>query len=431
MKDSRPEERVMVVCPLPPERVTQGMRGAEGRMEEAAGLAEAIDLEVVQKISLRLAAITSATYIGSGKVEELGGIIAAEDISLVVFDAQLSPAQQSNLEKAWKCKVIDRTALILEIFGQRARTREGRLQVELARLNYQKGRLVRAWSHLERQRGGSGFTGGPGEKQIELDKRMLRDRIKELETELEHVVRTRELHRKNRRAVPYPVVALVGYTNAGKSTLFNRLTGADVLADDMLFATLDPTLRIIRLPSGVKIMLSDTVGFVSNLPTTLIAAFRATLEEVLGADIIIHVRDISHEESEIQKDDVLRVLRELDVDSEEMAGIVEVWNKSDTLDAETRARLAEQQTHEDKAILISALSGEGIEHLLAVIEQQITAKYRNESIKIGVADGRLHAWIKANSQLLSEKLDGDFIEYNVRISEENLNRINRLLADSN
>jgi GTP-binding protein HflX len=315
-------------------------RAFDARLGEAVGLAAAIDLRVVEAMIVGLQALRPATLLGKGKVEEVAGLVTALEIGLVVMDCALSPVQQRNLEKAWGAKVIDRTGLILEIFGRRAHTREGALQVELAHLAYQKGRLVRSWTHLERQRGGFGFLGGPGETQIEADRRLIQERMTRLERDLEGVKRTRGLHRKSRERVPYPIVALVGYTNAGKSTLFNRLTAAGVFAENLLFATLDPTSRAIKLPHGETAILSDTVGFISDLPTTLIAAFRATLEDVIEADVLLHVRDVSHGESEAQAGDVAHVLRDLDVDPDDTSRIIEVWNKADLLDADERQRLA-------------------------------------------------------------------------------------------
>ena len=313
-------------------------RTPEARLEEAVGLARAIDLTIVQAGLVTLSDIRPATYIGKGKVDEIAGMVKSLSASIVVMDCPISPVQQRNLEKAWNAKVIDRTGLILEIFGRRARTREGALQVELAHLTYQKSRLVRSWTHLERQRGGFGFLGGPGETQIEADRRVIEERIARIEAELDKVKRTRKLHRDSRKRVPYPIVALVGYTNAGKSTLFNRLTAATVLSADMLFATLDPTLRAVELPRGVKAILSDTVGFISDLPTMLVAAFRATLEEVIEADVILHVRDVSHGDSEAQLHDVEKVLGELGIAAADRR-LIEVWNKIDCLDAEARARV--------------------------------------------------------------------------------------------
>src|ERR1700680_3295437 len=315
-----------------------GLRNSEARLEEAVGLARAIDLTIADALIAPVSQIRPATYLGKGKVEEIVGLITGHDIELVVMDCALSPIQQRNLEKEWNAKVLDRTSLILEIFGRRARTREGALQVEHAHLTYQKSRLVRSWTHLERQRGGFGFLGGPGETQREADRRMIEERLAKIETELVKVKRTRELHRESRRRVPYPIAALVGYTNAGKSTLFNRMTQARVLSADMLFATLDPTLRAVGLPHGARIILSDTVGFISDLPTMLIAAFRATLEEVIEADVILHVPDVSHEDAEAQLQDVENILRQLGVDPHsESPGkptLIEVWNKIDRLDAD-------------------------------------------------------------------------------------------------
>ncbi|OYX10658.1 MAG: GTPase HflX, partial [Rhizobiales bacterium 32-66-8] len=314
-----PPTRCAVITPHATKRAARGhveRRAPEARLEEAVGLALAIELEVVYRGLIPLSEVKPATYLGSGKVEEIAAIVEAEEIGLVFFDAALSPVQQRNLEKKWSTKVVDRTALILEIFGRRARTKEGALQVELAHLNYQRSRLVRSWTHLERQRGGFGFLGGPGETQIEADRRQIGERIIRIEKDLEQVKRTRALHRTSRKRVPYPIVALVGYTNAGKSTLFNRLTKAQVMAQDLLFATLDPTLRSVDLPHGTRIILSDTVGFISELPTQLVAAFRATLEEVIEADVILHVRDVSHPDTEAQAADVRDVLTELGIDLE-------------------------------------------------------------------------------------------------------------------
>ena len=350
-------------------------RDLEARLEEAFGLANAIDLDVRATIPISISQPKPATLFGTGKVEEIGETVEAEEIDLVIVDHALTPIQQRNLEKAWKTKVIDRTGLILEIFGERARTREGRLQVELAHLKYQKSRLVRSWTHLERQRGGFGFLGGPGETQIEADRRQLQDKITRIEADLEQVKRTRDLHRRQRRKAPHPVVALVGYTNAGKSTLFNHLTEADVFAKDLLFATLDPTLRRIKLPHGTDAILSDTVGFISNLPTHLVAAFRATLEEVIEASIILHVRDISHKDTEAQASDVAEVLTQLGLDPEDRDRIIEVWNKIDLVEEARRDVLLAQAKTESpggqERHVVSAVTGEGLDELLSAIEVRL------------------------------------------------------------
>ena len=346
-----------------------------------------------------------ATLIGSGQVERYEQLIETMEIKVVVVDAALSPIQQRNLEKGWKCKVIDRTGLILEIFGARARTHEGALQVELAHLTYQRSRLVRSWTHLERQRGGFGFLGGPGESQLEMDRRLIGDRIVKLKRELEEVKRTRGLHRKARKRVPYPVVALVGYTNAGKSTLFNRLTRSAVLAKDMLFATLDPTLRRVDLPSGRPIIVSDTVGFISDLPTHLVAAFRATLEEVAEADIILHVRDIAHTETEAQKADVEGVLSDLGLADRVEGDMIEVWNKIDLLDAEARERVENDCARATDKVALSALDGAGLDRLSRLLDGRITAKHQVLELDIDLSDGATLAWLYRHGEVLSRTDD--------------------------
>jgi GTP-binding protein HflX len=400
-------------------------RSPEARLDEAVGLARAIDLTVVEAGLVTLNDIRPATYIGKGKVDEIAGLAKSLSASIVVMDCPVSPVQQRNLEKAWNTKVIDRTGLILEIFGRRARTREGALQVELAHLTYQKSRLVRSWTHLERQRGGFGFLGGPGETQIEADRRVIEERIARIEAELDKVKRTRKLHRESRKRVPYPIVALVGYTNAGKSTLFNRMTAASVLSADMLFATLDPTLRAVDLPHGVRIILSDTVGFISDLPTMLVAAFRATLEEVIEADVILHVRDVSHEDSEAQSRDVERVLIELGIAVADRR-LIEVWNKIDRLDEEGRLRLTnlvERQPVHGRAVPASALTGEGTDRLIDAIEGRLSESRQTIEVSIDPADGAGLSWLYRHSEVLSRDLRNGRLAVTVRADPDKAARV--------
>ena len=416
-RQSRPREDV---------KATREVHTPENRLAEAVGLANAIDLDVIDSAIVPLSEPRPSTLLGSGKVEELGASIGDLDIGLVIVDHALTPVQQRNLEKAWNTKVLDRTGLILEIFGARARTKEGVLQVELAHLSYQKGRLVRAWTHLERQRGGGGFLGGPGEAQIELDRRMLQDRIDAIKRDLADVVRTRDLHRKGRRKVPYPIVAVVGYTNAGKSTLFNKITGAGVVAMDQVFATLDPTMREVKLPSARRIILSDTVGFISDLPTMLVAAFRATLEEVIEADLILHVRDIAHEETEAQARDVEKVLGELGIDTVRVDGnILEVWNKIDLLPHERRMELQHEASRGARPpVLVSASTGEGIAPLLDAIDLQLSAADEILDVIVPGDLGALLNWLHETCEVLAResRKDGS-IELRLRIPSERKDRV--------
>ncbi len=409
-----------VVCALPP----------EARLEEAKGLARAISLDVVYEEIIKIRSVKPATLVGQGVLDRLLLNIAEKNIELVVFDTSLTPIQQRNLEKKLNVKVIDRTALILEIFGERAQTKEGKLQVELAHLTYQRSRLVRSWTHLERQRGGAGFLGGPGETQIELDRRIIDDKIIRIKHDLEKVKQTRAIQRSARKRVPYPVVAFVGYTNAGKSTLFNLLSGSDVFAKDLLFATLDPSMRKIRLPlSGKEVIVSDTVGFISDLPHELIMSFRATLEEVLSADLIVHIRDIASENTKEQRKDVLDVLENLGfVDFINSKQYVEVLNKIDLL---TEDKKDEVRSHlKDGMVMVSAHTGEGVEEFLRLVDDRLSAEFSTFEAKIDIKNGKLIAWIHANSQVVESVNIDDYIKFKIRISKENLGKFEHLLKST-
>ena len=406
-----------------PELPREGARrSADARAEEAEGLAEAIGIDVVAERSFRVRTIRPATLLGKGQVDEIAELARDQSAKLLIVDAALSPVQQKNLEDEVGTKVIDRTGLILEIFGERAATAEGQLQVELAHLEYQAGRLVRSWTHLERQRGGFGFLGGPGETQIEADRRLIRERMARIRRELEQVKRTRSLHRDRRQRAPWPVIALVGYTNAGKSTLFNHLTGEQVFAENLLFATLDPTMRDIRLPGFDKVILSDTVGFVSDLPTELIAAFRATLEEVQSADLIVHVRDVAHPDREAQREDVDDVLTSLGLAEEGAPPRLEAWNKIDLLSGEGRERLLGEAERRDDVVAMSALTGEGLDALRERMAEKLRSGEQVHEIRVPASDGGRIAWLHARGEVLDQRLDHDEVQLSVRLSPDNCAR---------
>lgn len=421
--------KTCVICPViagKPMRLSE-----DSRLEEAKGLAAAINLDIIYAETVHLKEIKPAMFFSRGFTERLRPIVAEQQIELMVVDTLLSPIQQRNLERELNLKVIDRTALILEIFGERAQTKEGTLQVELAHLTYQRSRLVRSWTHLERQRGGAGFLGGPGETQIELDRRIIDDKIVRIKKDLDKVRQTRDIQRGARRKIPYPIIALVGYTNAGKSTLFNYLSQSNVMAADMLFATLDPTMRKISLPNGTEVILSDTVGFISDLPHELVMAFRATLEEVLNADIVLHIRDISNPDSASQRADVLDVLEHLGLNEIQYANnYIEVLNKADLLEETEKLSWQNKTANSNNTILTSAYSGEGCEQLLKLIEQKLSAANLHCSVTLPVSDGKTAAWLHQNSQILQLENAENLNTYIISIRPEDLARLSKM-AENN
>ena len=419
-------ERAVIAVPELPREASRRSPGA--RVEEAEGLAQAIGIDVVAARPFRVRTVRPATLLGKGQVDEIAEMAKDKRAGLLIVDAPLAPIQQKNLEDEIGTKVIDRTGLILEIFGERAATAEGQLQVELAHLEYQAGRLVRSWTHLERQRGGFGFLGGPGETQIEADRRLIRDRMAKIRRELEQVKRTRSLHRGRRQRAPWPVIALVGYTNAGKSTLFNHLTGEAVFAENLLFATLDPTMRDIRLPGFDKVILSDTVGFVSDLPTELIAAFRATLEEVRSADLIVHVRDMAHPDHEAQKEDVEDVLQSLGLAKEGGPPRIEAWNKIDLLSANDRRELLGEAQRRDGVVAISSLTGEGLDRLRERMANTLRSGEQVHEVLLPAGEGGKIAWLHARGEVLGQQVDRDEVRLSVRLSPENWARFQALGA---
>ncbi|MZR30439.1 GTPase HflX [Sneathiella litorea] len=427
----RSGETALVLHPFVKKSTQNKLRDPQGCLEEAVSLTAAISLDVLHSEVVSLAKARPGTLFGEGKITELGDFIKNSNIDVVIIDGPVTPVQQRNLERRWHVKIVDRTGLILEIFGERAQTREGALQVELAHLSYQRTRLVRSWTHLERQRGSLSFIGGPGESQLEIDRRLIDDRITKIKRQLNSVVQTRELHRAKRKKVPYPIVALVGYTNAGKSTLFNRMTESDVFAEDLLFATLDPTMRKIKLPGGQPVILSDTVGFISDLPTELVAAFRATLEEVLEADLIVHVRDITHSETGAQCQDVLDVLGRLGVDTDDVGNYLEVLNKVDLLEENARASVFNSVEREEGQVAISAVTGEGTPAFLALVEEKLTAKQKVLEFDIPSEDGATLSWIYRHGTVLGREDQEEMIHIEAKFSPENLGRLEKILKKLN
>lgn len=413
---------------LQPDLVSEtGRRPASDALDEGISLASALgDIDLIGSQVVPLREPKAGMFFGRGKLDEIADLISDGGIGLVLINAAITPIQQRNLERHWKVKILDRTGLILEIFGARARTREGVLQVELAALNYQKTRLVRSWTHLERQRGGLGFVGGAGETQIEADRRAINDAIVRLKRQLSKVVKTRELHRSARRKVPYPIVSLVGYTNAGKSTLFNKMTGADVMSKDMVFATLDPTMRSVTLSNGTDVILSDTVGFISDLPTTLVAAFRATLEEVLEADLILHVRDIAHHETDRQRRDVIDVLRELGISEEATVPIIEVWNKIDLLDADGITTTRNIAARDNQVVRVSAVTGEGLDELTDAITTRLAPALTDAVVLLSHMEGQRRAWLFENTDVVKEDVTEQGIELHVRWSDAQAARFEKV-----
>lgn len=416
------QDTVLIIQPDVYSGQKASMRSLDEQINEIQSLAKAINLDTLETVSCKVDRIQAGAFLGKGKREEIAQLVEELDPSVIVFNYTLSPVQQRNLEREWGCKLIDRTGLILEIFGARAQTKEGRLQVELAAMEYQKSRLVRSWTHLERQRGGAGFMGGPGETQIELDRRIISERITKLKKEIESVKKTRELGRKSRERVPFPVVALVGYTNAGKSTFFNRLTGANVFAKDLLFATLDPTLRRIELPNGQQVILSDTVGFISDLPTHLIAAFRATLEETLHADVIVHMIDVSRDDWKAQRQDVIDILESLDIEYETDERIIEVYNKIDVLDEDDRAEALRKAKFDNNTCALSALSGEGEDVFFNTITDILSNTHKTCTFEIKPEDGKALAWLYEHGDVIKTDHAPEHITINVIMAPANLSR---------